>query len=221
MSAVAETLAASAPLSPTIPAGERDCRRRRFRAPIRIREATAATHRCARIYSGTRSGLNAAASAFLTGGSTVGGSLRAKVPPRGRSDRTSTPHRDIWGRSDHSCPEGLPSCATQSLSFRRIPERFNRAWACPVDLGAKTRLALPGTAITCYLLPVTCIRCERESGDMGANCDTLSPADAKQAILGYCLRIGALVAGVADLETIGRVAPARHRPRISCPRLVP
>ena len=47
---------------------------------------------------------------------------------------------------------------------------------------------------------------------MGADCDTHSPADAKQAILDDCLRIGALVAGVADLEAMGRVAPAGHRP---------
>lgn len=35
---------------------------------------------------------------------------------------------------------------------------------------------------------------------------------AKEQVLGYCLRKGALCAGVADLEAIERIAPAGHRP---------
>ena len=49
--------------------------------------------------------------------------------------------------------------------------------------------------------------------------DSTSPADAKRAILDYCLRKGALVAGVADLEAIDRIAPAGHRPGDLMPRV--
>lgn len=41
----------------------------------------------------------------------------------------------------------------------------------------------------------------------------------KDDILGYCLRKGALVAGVADLEAIERIAPAGHRPSDLMPRV--
>ena len=40
----------------------------------------------------------------------------------------------------------------------------------------------------------------------------VDPKEAKEAILGYCLRKGALAAGVADLEALERIAPAGHRP---------
>ena len=49
--------------------------------------------------------------------------------------------------------------------------------------------------------------------------DGAPPADAKQAILDYCLRKGALAAGVADLEAIERIAPAGHRPSDLMPRV--
>ena len=50
------------------------------------------------------------------------------------------------------------------------------------------------------------------------------PADvdavaAKQTIVEYCLRRGALVAGVADLAAVERIAPAGHRPRDLMPRV--
>jgi hypothetical protein len=40
----------------------------------------------------------------------------------------------------------------------------------------------------------------------------IDPVAAKQAIIEYCLRKGALVAGVADLDAVERIAPAGHRP---------
>ena len=43
--------------------------------------------------------------------------------------------------------------------------------------------------------------------------------DAKQAILEYARKKGALVAGVADLEAIERIAPAGHRPSDIMPRV--
>ena len=46
-----------------------------------------------------------------------------------------------------------------------------------------------------------------------------TPAEAKQAILDYCLGKGALAAGVADLEAIERIAPAGHRPSDLMPRV--
>ena len=49
--------------------------------------------------------------------------------------------------------------------------------------------------------------------------DNTPPGDAKQAVLDYCLRKGALVAGVADLDAIDRIAPAGHRPRDLMPRV--
>jgi len=47
----------------------------------------------------------------------------------------------------------------------------------------------------------------------------VDPAAVKQAILEYCLRKGALVAGIADLEAIQRIAPAGHRPTDLMPRV--
>lgn len=43
--------------------------------------------------------------------------------------------------------------------------------------------------------------------------------DAKDAILKYCLSKGALVAGVADLDAINRIAPAGHRPADIMPKV--
>ena len=40
----------------------------------------------------------------------------------------------------------------------------------------------------------------------------VDPLAAKQTIVEYCLRKGALVAGVADLAAVERIAPAGHRP---------
>ena len=54
---------------------------------------------------------------------------------------------------------------------------------------------------------------------MTGHCDSTPPADSKQAILEYCLRKGALAAGVADLEAIERIAPAGHRPSDLMPRV--
>jgi epoxyqueuosine reductase QueG len=45
------------------------------------------------------------------------------------------------------------------------------------------------------------------------------PVKAKEEILAYCLRKGALVAGVADLATIERIAPAGYRPTDMMPRV--
>ena len=47
----------------------------------------------------------------------------------------------------------------------------------------------------------------------------LNPNEAKEAILGYCLKKGALAAGVADLDAIERIAPAGHRPSDLMPRV--
>ena len=56
----------------------------------------------------------------------------------------------------------------------------------------------------------------------------IDPIEAKEAILGYCLKKGALVAGVADLEALERIGPAslnllmqtaRDHPRIDARRL--
>ena len=43
--------------------------------------------------------------------------------------------------------------------------------------------------------------------------------EAKQAILDYCLRKGALAAGVADLGTLERIAPPGHRPSDIMPKV--
>ena len=40
----------------------------------------------------------------------------------------------------------------------------------------------------------------------------IDPGEAKEAILGYCRKKGALAAGVADLEALERIPPATgHR----------
>ncbi|MBT3549888.1 MAG: hypothetical protein HOO19_08535 [Rhodospirillaceae bacterium] len=47
----------------------------------------------------------------------------------------------------------------------------------------------------------------------------IDPGEAKEAILGYCRKKGALAAGVADLEALERIAPAGHRPSDLMPRV--
>ena len=47
----------------------------------------------------------------------------------------------------------------------------------------------------------------------------IDPVAAKQAIISYCLRKGALVAGIADLAAVERIAPAGHRPSDLMPRV--
>jgi epoxyqueuosine reductase QueG len=47
----------------------------------------------------------------------------------------------------------------------------------------------------------------------------INPVAAKQAITDYCLRKGALVAGVADIDAVERIAPAGHRPSDLMPRV--
>ena len=47
----------------------------------------------------------------------------------------------------------------------------------------------------------------------------IDPIEAKEAILGYCKKKGALVAGVADLEALESIAPAGHRPSDLMPRV--
>tara|TARA_R110000787_G_scaffold67492_1_gene151320 strand:+ start:167 stop:1108 length:942 start_codon:yes stop_codon:yes gene_type:complete len=46
----------------------------------------------------------------------------------------------------------------------------------------------------------------------------IDPQQAKDAILEYCLRKGALVAGVASVATVDRIAPEGHRPSDIWPR---
>lgn len=47
----------------------------------------------------------------------------------------------------------------------------------------------------------------------------IDPADAKQQILAYCKRKGALAAGVADVAVLERVAPPGHRPSDLMPKV--
>ena len=47
----------------------------------------------------------------------------------------------------------------------------------------------------------------------------IDPVDAKQAVLDYCLRKGALAAGVADLAALERIAPPGHRPSDLMPKV--
>lgn len=47
----------------------------------------------------------------------------------------------------------------------------------------------------------------------------IDPVAAKQAVLDYCRRKGALVAGIADVETLERIAPPGHRPRDLMPKV--
>ena len=46
----------------------------------------------------------------------------------------------------------------------------------------------------------------------------IDPHEAKKTILEYCLKKGALVAGVADIKAIERIAPEGHRPSDMWPR---
>ena len=52
-----------------------------------------------------------------------------------------------------------------------------------------------------------------------ARLSDIDPQKAKEAILGYCKRKGALVAGVADLAMIDKIAPEGHRPKDIMPRV--
>ena len=52
-----------------------------------------------------------------------------------------------------------------------------------------------------------------------ARLSEIDPQKAKEAILGYCKRKGALVAGVADLAMIDKIAPEGHRPKDIMPRV--
>jgi len=54
---------------------------------------------------------------------------------------------------------------------------------------------------------------------MSKSADELDPQAAKEAILSYCLKKGALAAGVADLDAINRIAPPGHRPADLMPRV--
>ncbi len=47
----------------------------------------------------------------------------------------------------------------------------------------------------------------------------IDPERAKSEILGYCQRKGALAAGIADLDSIERIAPPGHRPSDLMPRV--
>lgn len=49
--------------------------------------------------------------------------------------------------------------------------------------------------------------------------ESVNPIEAKRAVLDYCRRKGALVAGVANLDAIERIAPAGHRPTDIMPRV--
>ena len=46
----------------------------------------------------------------------------------------------------------------------------------------------------------------------------IDPQEAKKAILEYCLKKGALIAGVADINAVNRIAPEGHRPSDLWPR---
>lgn len=46
----------------------------------------------------------------------------------------------------------------------------------------------------------------------------IDPQEAKRIILDYCLKKGALVAGVADIKAVERIAPEGHRPSDMWPR---
>jgi epoxyqueuosine reductase QueG len=49
--------------------------------------------------------------------------------------------------------------------------------------------------------------------------EDVNPVAAKQTIVEYCLRKGALIAGVADLAAVERIAPVGHRPTDLMPRV--
>ena len=46
----------------------------------------------------------------------------------------------------------------------------------------------------------------------------INPNEAKKSILEYCLKKGALTAGVADIDIVNRIAPEGHRPSDLWPR---
>ena len=46
----------------------------------------------------------------------------------------------------------------------------------------------------------------------------IDPQAAKKAVLDYCLKKGALVAGVADIKAVERIAPEGHKPSDLWPR---
>jgi epoxyqueuosine reductase QueG len=49
--------------------------------------------------------------------------------------------------------------------------------------------------------------------------EDVDPVAAKRTIVEYCLRRGALIAGVADVAAVERIAPAGHRPSDLMPRV--
>ena len=91
-----------------------------------------------------------------------------------------------------------------------------RALAKAPDSASAT---LPANGPACYLTRSSVPNRARAFETMTSHRGDISPADAKQAILDYCLRKGALAAGVADLEAIERIAPAGHRPSDLMPRV--
>ena len=63
-------------------------------------------------------------------------------------------------------------------------------------------------------------RIARQQGSIHVATTNSTAADgAKQAILDYCLRKGALAAGVADLDALQRIAPPGHRPSDLMPKV--
>ena len=55
--------------------------------------------------------------------------------------------------------------------------------------------------------------------DSVARREDIDPQAAKEEILAYCKRKGALAVGVADLETLERIAPPGHRPTDLMPKV--
>ena len=49
--------------------------------------------------------------------------------------------------------------------------------------------------------------------------EPIDPVEAKEALRGYCAKKGALVFGVADVETLERIAPPGYGPRTMFPRV--
>lgn len=47
---------------------------------------------------------------------------------------------------------------------------------------------------------------------------TMTPAEAKQKLIAYCKKRGALAVGVADVDVLERIAPPGHGPRALMPR---
>lgn len=54
---------------------------------------------------------------------------------------------------------------------------------------------------------------------MADKSNEVDPAGAKEAVLEYCKRKGALAAGIADLEALERIAPEGYRPTDIMPRV--